>query len=195
LTRNASVWELGLANLFIAKNTTTITQTRITDTRLDSDRCGVVASIIGDTVTTTYYAQLTAVIAAAEAAQAAALATNQAAWDAWFLTVVDILDEETAGNLLNLINYHAPTNYNVSLPASGWSASAPYTQTITVTEMLSTDTPLTDVVLSDTAATAIAQMEAYGYIGKIVTADGQITATCYEDKPEVDLTLAMKVVR
>lgn len=40
LTRTSSVYELGIANLFIAKETTTITQERITDTRQDSSRCG-----------------------------------------------------------------------------------------------------------------------------------------------------------
>jgi len=89
----------------------------------------------------------------------------------------------------------ATATISASLPASGWSASAPYTQTVTATGILATDTPLADVVLSDTPATAITQLEAYGYIGRMDAGSGQITATCYEDKPTVDLTVALKVVR
>lgn len=86
-------------------------------------------------------------------------------------------------------------NYTVSVPANGWSASAPYTQTVTVTGMLSTDTPLVDVVLSDTTATALAQLKAYGAISKIVTDTNAITLTCLEDLPSTDLTILLKVVR
>lgn len=62
LTRDATVWELGLANLFVAKNTQTISRQRITDTRLDSARCGVVAQTIGALDTEPYYTQLSAMI-------------------------------------------------------------------------------------------------------------------------------------
>ena len=62
LTRDATVWELGLANLFVAKNTQTISQQRITDTRLDSARCGLVAQTIGALDTDPYYEQMDALI-------------------------------------------------------------------------------------------------------------------------------------
>lgn len=45
LTRDASVYELGLADIFVAKNTQTMSQKRITDTRLDTERCGIVTAI------------------------------------------------------------------------------------------------------------------------------------------------------
>lgn len=62
LTRNGTQWELGLADLFVAKNSDTITLQRITDTRLDPDRCGMVAQTIGALDTEPYYAQLAAMI-------------------------------------------------------------------------------------------------------------------------------------
>lgn len=64
LTRDATIWEIGLANIFVARNTSTISQQRITDTRLDISRCGLVAQTIGDLDTSPYFAQLTAQIAA-----------------------------------------------------------------------------------------------------------------------------------
>lgn len=63
LTRDATVWEIGLANIFVAKNTATISQQRITDTRLDTTRCGIVVQTIGDVDTSPYFAQLAAAIA------------------------------------------------------------------------------------------------------------------------------------
>lgn len=45
LTRDASVYELGLADIFVTKNTQTMSQKRITDTRLDTERCGIVTAI------------------------------------------------------------------------------------------------------------------------------------------------------
>lgn len=62
LTRNSTVWELGLANLYIAANTSTITTQRITDTRLDTDRCGQVAQTIGTLDTSPYFTQVQALI-------------------------------------------------------------------------------------------------------------------------------------
>ena len=65
LTRDATVWEEGLANLFIAKNTSTIPQERITDTRLDPSRCGQVGAAVQPPFdTAAYFAQLEAAIQA-----------------------------------------------------------------------------------------------------------------------------------
>lgn len=62
LTRDATVWELGLADLFVAKNSSVVSQQRITDTRLDPERCGLVAQTIGALDTEPYYAQMDALI-------------------------------------------------------------------------------------------------------------------------------------
>lgn len=82
LTRDSTKWEIGLANLFVAKNVTTISQQRITDTRLDPDRCGVVAQTIGDLDTAPYFAQLTAAIAQHQTDAQAQIAALQAAIEA-----------------------------------------------------------------------------------------------------------------
>ena len=96
LTRNSTIYELALAEIYVAAGATAITQSVITDTRLDSNRCGIVASIIGDTDTSTYYAQIAADLVAFKA-------NEEANFLAWFATIQDILDEEVAGNLLNQI--------------------------------------------------------------------------------------------
>ena len=85
--------------------------------------------------------------------------------------------------------------YTATLTSSGWSSIAPYTQTVTVTGILTTDNPVIDVVLSTTTSTALNQLEAWGNVSKIVTGANSITATCLEDKPEVDIPIQIKVVR
>lgn len=68
LTRNNTVWELGLADLFIAKSTAEISQQRITDTRLDTARCGQVIAPAAPADLEPYFAQLQASIAAHDTA-------------------------------------------------------------------------------------------------------------------------------
>lgn len=85
--------------------------------------------------------------------------------------------------------------YTATLLSSGWSSSAPYTQTVSVSGILSTDTPIADVVLDVVTSTAMAQISAWMCVSKIETADGYITATCLENKPEIDIPIQLKVVR
>lgn len=93
-------------------------------------------------------------------------------------------------------DFAAVSFYTATLTASGWvGSSAPYTQTLTVSGVASTNKPVADVVLSDTPATAQSQLEAWGMVGRIVTGTNQITATCYSDKPTVDIPIQLMVVR
>jgi len=79
LTRDATIWELGLADIAVAANSSTITQSSITDTRLDTERCGVVAQTIGSLDTAPYFAQLTTAIAEHQEEAEAQIAALQAA--------------------------------------------------------------------------------------------------------------------
>jgi len=94
------------------------------------------------------------------------------------------------------LNNKATTNlYTATLLSSGWSSSAPYTQTVSVSGILSTDTPIADVVLDVVTSTAMAQISAWMCVSKIETANGSITATCLEEKPTIDIPIQLKVVR
>lgn len=94
------------------------------------------------------------------------------------------------------LNNKATTNlYTATLLSSGWSSSAPYTQTVSVSGILSTDTPIADVVLDVVTSTAMTQISAWMCVSNIETADGSITATCFETKPEIDIPIQLKVVR
>ena len=96
LTQTDSIWELGLANIYRKANSTEVTNANITDTRYDSTRCGIISSI-SQFDTTTLYQQI-------EADLNEFKNMNQADFFAWFNMLQDVLDEDTAGHLLNLIN-------------------------------------------------------------------------------------------
>lgn len=59
LTRTETIKELGLCDIYIPANTTSVSQNRITDTRLDTARCGMVTAIL-KIDTTTFFNQLQA---------------------------------------------------------------------------------------------------------------------------------------
>lgn len=103
LTRTASVYEIGLADIFVQKNATTISANKITDTRLEAERCGIVSAVSKIDTTTLF---------------------NQYHQDFvnWFDSIRDILDESTAGHLQNEID--ALTQRASSLESRATSAES-----------------------------------------------------------------------
>lgn len=85
--------------------------------------------------------------------------------------------------------------FTVAVPASGWSETVPYAQTVAVEGVLGTDAPHWGIVYSEDLETAVAQKEAFAVVDELDTADGTVTFTCFEEKPEVDLTIQMEVNR
>lgn len=135
LTRDATSWELGLADIAVAANESTITQSSITDTRLDTERCGVVAQTIGSLDTAPYFAQLTTAIAEHQEEAEAQIAALQAAIaavegdTAWMMKAVydthnkgtDMYDyaDGTAQTHANAV----AAKYEATLTLDGWVAS------------------------------------------------------------------------
>lgn len=60
LTRSGSVYELSLAQIYVAAGATAITQAEITDERADTSLCGFVTGLIEQIDTTNLFAQFTA---------------------------------------------------------------------------------------------------------------------------------------
>ena len=83
----------------------------------------------------------------------------------------------------------------VSLPASGWSGSAPYTQTVSVsgiTEDWVPGIPTAALGSSVDVTALLAATEALGCIKMITSAAGTLTFTAPEDKPSASLTLRVQ---
>ncbi len=87
------------------------------------------------------------------------------------------------------------TTYTGDLTATGWSGSAaPYSQAVTITGVLATDTPIVDLVPSDTYATAELQIEGWSAIYRAVTAASTITFYA-TDKPTIALPFQVRCIR
>ena len=78
--------------------------------------------------------------------------------------------------------------------ASGWSATAPYSQTISVSGITSSDTPVIGLSLptNTTAANEKLIKKAYGCLSSAVTNNGSITLYCAGKKPVTNFTFFIK---
>ena len=120
LTRDASQWELGIADVLVRGNASAISQGDITLTVLDSARCGVVAQAMTTLDTSHYFEQITEAMAAFSAQMEAYMAELGAA-----------LQQVTQGNLIRRAE-HLKT-----LTASGWTEDGEgFSQTVNVSGCL-----------------------------------------------------------
>lgn len=86
--------------------------------------------------------------------------------------------------------------YSVSVPVNWTSnSSGGYTQTISLSGILSTDVPVVGVVLSDDTASAKLQGTAFARVNRITTANNQLTLYCYNSAPTTVFTIQLLVVR
>ena len=97
LQRDADAFELGIADIYIGKGVISINQGNITDLRQSSELCGVVHGVVDQVDVTTLYNQYT---------QGFELKKEEFEQEfiSWFATLQDVLAENTATNLLNMIN-------------------------------------------------------------------------------------------
>lgn len=82
-----------------------------------------------------------------------------------------------------------------TLTASGWSESAPYTQTISVAGVVAEKPPHVAPVYSGNTDADIALKEACAAVTYATPGAGKITFVCLEDKPGVDIPIQVEVRR
>ena len=169
LTRDGTVWELGLANVRVKENATSISQTNISDTRLNSSRCGLVYAIRTDIDTESLFAE----------------------FDGLLSEMRDSIQNAYDG--VELVNVNQFTG---TLLASGWSGEGPYTQTITANGVLGADKPKVDVDLTN--AFTLDELEelndAWGGILKATpTTNGVVFY--FGSIPEIDIPVKIEVIR
>lgn len=111
----------------------------------------------------------------------------------------DVLHPETNAGQVKFadgttVEEHKAETFTATLDTAWSGTSAPYTKTVSVSGLLSTDNPIIDVIMSGTYSTDEARMEAWGYIYRATTANNSITFYANE-KPTVSLPIQIKVVR
>lgn len=108
LQRDADMWELGVADIYIANGAVSISQANITDLRLNNIYCGIVHGVVDQVDTTTIFNQFQAWYLETTAYGTATLNSYLAGYEdsfgTWFDSIRDILDENAAANLLGMIN-------------------------------------------------------------------------------------------
>ncbi len=98
LTREGSIYEIALADIFVGSRSTRVTADKITDTRYNTERCGVISSI-SKFDTSTLNQQLTAWCLAQQSEFETWSDNARQTFVAWVETIQDILDESAAGHL------------------------------------------------------------------------------------------------
>lgn len=114
----------------------------------------------------------------------------------------DAFDQKTMQDLEDRVasGFAAVTSrtYTADLPAEGWTGDGEtgYTQTVDCEGMTADVVTLQPMILpTGDRATDIAAREALGYISMVETLAGQVTVTCWEDKPTVNLTIYLVEAR
>lgn len=159
LVRSDSVYELGLADIFVTKTITSITQSKITDTRYEAERCGVISSL-SEYDTTTIYSQVQADLKEFKA-------NEQADFISWYETIIDMLNDK-AGNFTLFRNATLSTSWDYD-KTNGY-----YTQDVLVAGIKATDKPVLDVVTSGSASNIVAIRKEWSKILQADTYDGGI---------------------
>lgn len=95
LTRNSTVWEIGLANIYKPATVSIMNPIIVTDTRLDPARCGIISSV-SEFDTSTLYKQIQDDLAYFKD-------IHEVGFVAWFENLQIQLSGDVAGNLQNQI--------------------------------------------------------------------------------------------
>lgn len=107
LQRDDDAYELGLADIRIDKGAISISQSNITDLRLNKNYCGVVHGLVDQVDTTTLFNQYQSWINNKKDEFDNDLVNytdiKKQEFESWIILIKDILDESVAGNLLNMI--------------------------------------------------------------------------------------------
>lgn len=183
LVRSDSVYELGLADIFVTKTITSITQSKITDTRYEAERCGVISSL-SEYDTTTIYSQVQADLKEFKD-------TEQADFLAWYENIKNILDENVAGHLqgeIEATNKVVATKQDKAIKATITLSTAwtDLTQSVSVSGITANHNAILDIVA--TTSDFETQQAEWSKVYKAETYEGGIKFYAKE-ATTVDLTV------
>lgn len=106
LTRSATVYEIGIADIKVNKNVLSVANADITDTRYDSALCGIVHGVIEQLDFSEAYRQF------------------EESFNTWLDSVKDILDETPTGELVNTVEQVKDTSESAYAMATGAQQAA-----------------------------------------------------------------------
>ena len=209
LIRTGGIYELGLHSIEIPPGTTELTSSMITDLRLDVSPgidekpcCGMVGSLLQPDITALVQRTLNAF---QEVLDNATPPDGNLASGIFVADEAGYFEEFNVEGVLNelytiVVQMRADmaetyavksTTAKATLSATGWSSSAPYTQTVNVAGITATTNALADYEHSAVADTEEALAEAWACISYFMQGAGTVTATCLSDKPTTALTLKL----
>ena len=79
--------------------------------------------------------------------------------------------------------------------STDWTGSGPYSQILSMPELLDSDTPHVAPVYDGSVATALSQRDAWSCISQVEARGGQLILTCLEEKPAVAIPILVEVNR
>lgn len=128
LTRNQSKWELCLATVKIPAGATSVRQANITDTRLDSALCGLVAATMTEVDTSRFYNQVQGDLDDFRANEKKEINdffdNSRQEFDSWLDELQGALEENAAANIMSqLMQKAAAYSEIVVLYSDGWVES------------------------------------------------------------------------
>lgn len=208
LQRDYDIYEIGLADIRVNANAIEIKQANITDLRLNTEICGIVANQLQHVDTTTLFNQyqswLTEVTGEAEADLEQMKLdfetylnnlkiTFSSDFTTWFQTIKDVLDGDTAGHLLNLVNTKSDKKktYNIEIDTN-WTGNN--TKTIQVQGIEETDIVNIYPIWSENKETRLQEKEEYNKISLVKSCENSIELTCDEELPTISLNARIEVV-
>lgn len=210
LQRDADAYELGIADILVNNGVVSISQSNITDLRLNSNYCGIVHGLFDQVDTETIFNQYLAWFD--ETKQ-----EGEDRFNTWLANLQYILSGDVAGNLLNMINdnttdiadHTASIETNTAditlldtrldlqervliatIPTTGWTGTAPYTIAITVPG-LTNSRPDINPILSATLATARLEKDAWNTIGYIDCTANTMTVICLDEIPTTAINVEL----
>ena len=105
----------------------------------------------------------------------------------------DSADAATKGYVDTALSNAKTIAKTATLTAAGWSASAPYTQSVTVSGLTDTKRAMAYPVYGSNTATNLALKEACGMVSFASRSGSVLTFTCLEDKPTVNIPITVEV--
>lgn len=105
----------------------------------------------------------------------------------------DSADAATKGYVDTALSNAKTIAKTATLTAAGWSASAPYTQSVTVSGLTDTKRAMAYPVYGSNTDINLALKEACGMVSFASRSGNVLTFTCLEDKPTVDIPITVEV--